>query len=318
MTHRIVFLDRDSVPAKLPRPAFPHEWQAYGQTTPEEIAERLAGATIAISNKVPLRADVLARLPDLQMIAIAATGSDNVDLDYCRARGIVVSNVRGYAGRTVPEHVMTLMLVLRRNLLAYRADIRGGRWQRSKHFCFADHPIRDLAGSTLAIVGSGALGQGVAALARAFGMHVFQVERKGALEVRPGFLSFAEALAQADVISLHCPLTPETRQLIGAPELALMKPGALLINTARGALVDEAALASALRAGRIGAGLDVLSKEPPDAGNPLLAPDLLELPNVILTPHVAWASGKAVADLARQLIDNIEAFEAGQPRNVLT
>lgn len=318
MTHRIVFLDRDSVPADVPRPRFAHEWQEYGQTIGDEIVERLAGASIAISNKVPLRTATLAQLPELKMVAIAATGSDNVDLDYCRARGIVVSNVRGYAAHTVPEHVMTLMLVLRRNLLAYRADIRDGRWQRSAHFCFADHPIRDLADSTLAVVGGGALGQGVAALARAFGMNVLQVERKGALEVRPGHVSFAKALAQADVVSLHCPLTPATRQLMGEAELALMKPGAILINTARGALVDESALASALRAGRIAAGLDVLSKEPPDAANPLLAPDLLDLPNYILTPHVAWASGSAVATLARQLIDNIEAFAAGQPRNALT
>ena len=317
MTHRIVFLDRDSVPAEVPRPAFCHEWREYGQTAPEDIVERLAGASIAISNKVALRADTLTQLPALKMIAIAATGSDNVDLDYCRANGIVVSNVRGYAGHAVPEHVMSLMLALRRNLLAYRADIRGGRWQRCEHFCFADHPIRDLAGATLAIVGNGALGQGVAALGRAFGMQVIQVERKGATEVRPGYVPFEAALAQAEVISLHCPLTPATRQFIGAAELELMQPGTILINTARGALVDESALASALRAGRIAAGLDVLSREPPDADNPLLAPDLLDLPNYILTPHVAWASGSAVAALVRQLIDNIQAFAAGQPRNTL-
>ena len=318
MTHRIVFLDRDSVPADVPRPGFPHAWQEFGQTAQEEIVERLAGASIAISNKVPLRADTLAGLPDLRMIAIAATGSDNVDLDYCRARGIIVSNVRGYAVHAVPEHVMALVLALRRNLFAYRADIRAGRWQRSVHFCFADHPIRDLAGGTLAIVGSGALGQGVARLARAFGMAVIQAERKGAPVVRAGHVPFDVALATADIVSLHCPLTPDTRNLIGGAELARMKPGALLINTARGALVDEAALACALREGRIAAGLDVLSKEPPEAGNPLLAPDLLDLPNYILTPHVAWASSEAVAVLARQVIGNIEAFAAGQPRNVLT
>ena len=317
MTHRIVFLDRESVPAEVPRPSISHEWREYGHTALEDIVQRLVGATIAISNKVPLRADTLAQLPELKMIAIAATGSDNVDLDYCRTHGIVVCNVRGYAVHTVPEHVMTLMLALRRNLFAYRADIRDGRWQRCEHFCFADHPIRDLAGATLAIVGSGILGQGVGALARAFGMRVIQVERKGAIEPRPGYVLFEAALAQADVISLHCPLTPATRQLIGAAELAIMQPGTLLINTARGPLVDEFALASVLRTGRIAAGLDVLSKEPPDAGNPLLAPDLLDLPNYILTPHVAWASGSAVAALVRQVIDNIEAFAAGQPRNTL-
>lgn len=315
MTHRIVFLDRDSVPAEVPRPAIAHEWREYGQTTPSEILARLTGASIAISNKVPLRAETLAKLPDLRMIAIAATGSDHVDLEACCARGVVVSNVRGYAVHTVPEHVMALLLALRRNLLAYRADVREGRWQRSVHFCFADHPIRDLAGATLAIVGSGSLGQGVATLARAFGMKVIQAERKAAATTRDGYVPFAQALSMADVVSLHCPLTPDTRNLIGEAELAAMRPGTVLINTARGALVEEVALARALRAGHIAAGLDVLAKEPPAADNPLLAPDLLDQPNYLLTPHIAWASAEAVAALARQVIENIEAFVAGSPTN---
>lgn len=318
MNQRIVFLDRGSVPAPIPPLSFPHVWQDYSQTPKDQVVERLQGATIAISNKVPLRTEDLARLPDLHMIAIAATGSDHVDLSYCRERGIVVSNIRGYAVASVPEHVMTLMLDLRRNLLAYRADVQVGRWQKAEHFCFADHPINDLGGSTLAVVGGGALGQGVAALARAFGMRVIQVERKGEARIREGYVSFHDAIAGADVISLHCPLTPDTRNLIGAAELAAMKPGAVLINTARGALVDEAALAAALRSGRIAAGLDVLSQEPPKPDHPLLSPDLLALPNFLLTPHIAWASTGAVSALAHQMVGNIEAFVKGEPRHLLT
>lgn len=317
METRIVFLDRDSVPSAMPRPCFSHVWQDHGQTSPEQVVERLQGARIAVVNKVKLPAPALDQLPDLAMVAIAATGSDNVDLEACRRRGIVVSNVRGYAVHTVPEHAMALLLSLRRNLMAYRADIGNRRWQQSPHFCFTDHAIHDLAGSVLGVVGGGSLGQGLAKLADAFGMKVVFAEHKGAKTVRAERVAFDEVLASADVISLHCPLTSETNKLIAAPELAAMKPGAILLNTARGALVDEAALAQALRSGRIAAGLDVLSKEPPDDDNPLLAPDLLNLPNFLLTPHIGWASAEAVAELARQVVDNIEAFVAGRPANRL-
>jgi glycerate dehydrogenase len=259
---------------------------------------------------------MIARLPKLKMVAVAATGTNNVDLDACRARGIVVSNIRGYAVHTVPEHAIALMLALSRNLMAYRESVQAGRWQQSEQFCFFDHPIRDLFGATLAVVGGGALGNGVANLAKAFGMRVLQVERKGATSVRPGYVSFQAALAEADIVSLHCPLTPETQNLIAADELQAMKRSALLINTSRGGLVNEAALVQALREGWIaGAGFDVLSKEPPTDGNPLLAPELLALPNFLLTPHVAWASRPAMQALVDQLIANIEAFVQGQPQN---
>lgn len=314
--HRVVYLERESIVADVRRPAFPHHWVEHAKTLQHEVRERLAGASIAIVNKLQIDAELIAALPALQMIAVAATGTNNVDLDACRARGIVVSNIRGYAVHSVPEHVLALLLSLSRNLLAYRQAVAEGDWQRSDQFCFFDYPIRDLHGATLTLIGSGSLGSGVARLAGAFGMHVLRSERKDALEVRPGYTPFAEALREADVISLHCPLTAETTHLIAETELRAMKPSALLINTARGGLVDEAVLARALREGWIaGAGFDVLSVEPPRAGNALLAPELLALPNFLLTPHVAWASQPAMQALADQLITNLEAFARGEPQH---
>lgn len=316
--HRIVHLESDSVRATLRRPDFPHLWQEHGRTLPGEIEERCAGASIVIVNKLVFDAARIARLPELRLIALAATGANNIDLDACRARGIVVSNIRGYAVHTVPEHVIALLMALSRNLFAYRTSVAEGRWQRAGQFCFFDHPIRDLHGQTLGILGSGSLGSGVAKLATAFGMNVLLGERKAASEVRPGHVAFDTLLAESDAISLHCPLTAETRGLIGAAEIARMRPGAILINTARGGLIDEAALAAALKSGALGgAAIDVLSEEPPVNGNVLLDPELLALPNFILTPHVAWASAPAMQALADQLIANIEAFAAGAPNNRL-
>jgi len=314
--HRIVYLERESIVADVRRPAFPHHWLEHPCTQQAEVGERLADATIAIVNKLQLDAGLIAALPALQMIAVAATGTNNVDLDACRARGIVVTNIRGYAVHTVPEHVFALLLALSRNLVAYRQSVAAGRWQRAEQFCFFDHPIRDLFGTTLAIIGSGSLGSGVARLAEAFGMRVLRSERKGAATLRPGYTPFAQVLREADVISLHCPLTAATRNLIGADELQAMKRSALLLNTARGGLVDEAALLAALQQGHIaGAGFDVLSVEPPTAGNPLLTAELLALPNFLLTPHVAWASQPAMQALADQLTANLEAFARGEPQN---
>ena len=313
---RIVFLEQESIIAQLRQPAFAHEWVSYPKTTPAQVVERLRGATIAIINKAPLSAAAVDALPDLKMVAVAATGTNVIDLDACRARGIVVSNVRGYAEHTVPEHVMALLLALSRNLVAWRETLQAGAWQKSDQFCLFDHPIRDLHGATLGLLGSGSLGNGVARLAEAFGMRVLRAERKGATRVRPGYTAFATVLAEADAISLHCPLTVETQGLIGVAELRAMKSSALLINTARGGIVDEAALIQALQEGWIaGAGFDVLTAEPPPLGHPLLAPELLALPNFLLTPHVAWASRPAMQTLADQLIDNIEAFVAGKPQN---
>lgn len=313
---RIVQLEGDFVISGMRRPAFVHEWVEYGKTRPEEVVDRLAGADVALINKVTLDASILACLPDLKMIAVAATGTNCVDLAACQARGIVVSNIRGYAVHTVPEHVMSLLLALSRNLVAWRETLIAGGWQKSGQWCLFDHPIRDLHGATLGLIGSGALGHGVARLAEAFGMRVLLAERKGAASVRPGYTAFEEVLVQADAISLHCPLTPDTRGLIGEAELRAMRPSALLINTARGGIVDEAALLRALREGWIGgAGFDVLTAEPPADDHPLVDPALLALPNFLLTPHVAWSSRPAMQALAEQLIGNIEAFAAGTPRN---
>ena len=313
---RIVNLESEALIAAVRRPSFAHAWVDYAATRPEEVGARLAGADIAITNKAPITRATVDALPKLKMIAISATGSNIVDLAACRARGIVVSNIRGYAVHTVPEHVFALALALSRNLMAWRASVQAGAWQKSAQFCLFDHPIRDLYGATFGLVGSGSLGEGVARLAAAFGMHVLRAERKGAATLRPGYTPFAEVLRQADVLSIHCPLTAETTGLIGAAELQAMKRSALLINTARGGIVDEAALAQALQEGWIaGAGFDVLTAEPPTDAQPLLDPALLARPNFLLTPHVAWASRPAMQALADQLIDNLEAFVAGVPRN---
>ncbi|NRR29628.1 D-2-hydroxyacid dehydrogenase [Oxalobacteraceae bacterium] len=311
----IVFLDRDSVIATLRAPAFAHRWTDYPSTTTQQTVERLLGASVAVTNKVALRAAELEQLPDLKMIAVAATGTDILDLAACRARGIVVSNIRNYAVHTLPEHVFTLMLALRRNLLAYRADVEAGLWQQSERFCLLDHPIRDLAGSRLGLVGYGALGQATARIARAFGMEVIVHTRSPVRDPEVRQVGLDELLESADVISLHLPLSDATRHLIGAAELARMQRSAILINTARGGLVDEAALAQALHSGVIaGAGFDVLSKEPPSPDNVLLR---LRLPNFILTPHSAWASAQAMQGLADQLIHNIEAWQKGSPENLV-
>ncbi|PKO37530.1 MAG: glycerate dehydrogenase [Betaproteobacteria bacterium HGW-Betaproteobacteria-6] len=313
---RIVQLEGESLIAEVRRPAFAHDWVEHAKTAPGQVVERLVGATIAITNKVAIDAAAVNALPDLKMIAVSATGTNNVDLDACRARGIVVSNIQGYAVHTVPEHVMALLLALSRNLVAWRETLLAGGWQRAEQFCLFDHPIRDLHGATLGLIGSGTLGNGVAKLAEAFGMRVLRAEHKGAAIVRPGYTGFAEVLAVADAISLHCPLTADTKDLIGEAELRAMKPSVLLINTARGGIVNEPALIRALKEGWIaGAGFDAITVEPPPADHPMIDPALLALPNFLLTPHVAWSSRPAMQTLADQLIDNIEAFVAGAPKN---
>jgi len=316
MKRRVVFLDRKSLIADMRAPSFAHDWIDHDQTVPAEVVARIQGADIVIVNKVKLSAETLAQALSVKMIAVSATGTDNVDLAYCRAHGIVVSNIRGYAVHTVPEHAFMMMLALRRNLLGWREDVRAGLWEKTDQFCLFTRPINDLYGSTLGIVGLGSLGNGMKKLAEAFGMQVLIAERKGAATTRAGNTPFDSMLAEADAISLHTPLTAETRHMIGAREFGLMKPSAILINAARGNLVDEAALVAALKSGRIaGAGFDVLSVEPPREGNPLLD---LDLPNFILTPHVAWGSREAMQTLADQLVDNIDAFVAGKPSNVVS
>lgn len=313
---RIVFLERNTVQAEFRRPNFDHEWIEYAETLPAEVAARLRGATIVISNKLSLREAELSQTPEIKLIAVAATGSDNIDLDYCRRHGIAVSNARGYAVNSVPEHALMLILALRRNLLAYRADVQSGKWHQSKQFCLLTHELRDITGSTLGIIGYGSIGKAMARLAESIGMRVLISEHKNTKTIREGRAAFEEVLRQSDLISLHCPLTKETRDMFGSVEFQTMKRTALLINTARGGLVQDAALIEALREGLIaGAGFDALRDEPPRAGNTLLE---LDLPNFIVTPHVAWASNEAIQRLADQVIENLEAFIAGKPRNLVT
>jgi glycerate dehydrogenase len=313
---RIVFLDRDALRAPVRRPSFPHEWTEYPKSEVGQIVPRLRDATIAIVNKVALGERELARLPELRLVSVAATGHNLIDLDACRRHGVAVTNVTAYAVHAVPEHVLMLMLALRRNLFGYAADVAAGEWNRASQFCLFHRPMNELHGSTFGVIGFGTLGRAAAALARAIGMRVLVAERRGAAEVRSGRVEFDALIAESDVVSLHCPLTEATRGLIGSAELSRMKRSALLINTARGGLVDEAALATALANGEIaGAGFDVLSEEPPTRGNVLLD---LRLANLIVTPHNAWATDEAMRVLADQLIDVIEGFVGGHPRNVVT
>lgn len=312
MTHKIVFLDRETLDANVRIPNFPHEYKEYGQTSVDEIVERAKDADIIITNKVPLREPVLKQLPKLKLIAVAATGTDVIDKAYTTANGITVSNIRNYAYNTLPEHVFALIFALRRNLVNYVDSVRRGRWGYANQFCYFDYPIYDIAGSTLGIVGYGALGKETEKRAHALGMKVLVND----LFDIPGKVDLPTILRESDVITLNIPLTPQTRNLIGAKELGMMKKTASIINTARGGIIDEEALADALRKGVIaGAALDVLTAEPPKNGNVLLDPTI---PNLIITPHVAWASKEAMQVLSDQLIDNIDAFVAGDPRNVVT
>jgi glycerate dehydrogenase len=315
---KIVFLDRDTLPGEiaLRRFVFPHELVEFATTSPNEVKERIAGADIVLTNKAPLSRETIAAAPNLRHVAVAATGTDIVDVTACADRGISVSNIRGYAVNTVPEHTFALIFALRRSVIAYRDSVRAGRWQQAGQFCYFDHPIHDLAGSTLGVIGDGVLGRSVADIGRALGMKVLFSTYKGTTGMGPLYTPFEEVLRVSDIITLHSPLLPSTRNMIAGPEFAVMERRPLVINTARGGLVDEVALAGALRSGQIsGAGFDVATVEPPPPDHPLMR--LLDLPNFILTPHVAWSSREAVQALADQLVDNVEAFWRGEPRHII-
>ena len=311
-----VFLDLASVDrgdldlAAMQRVAAP--WAAYPQTPPELTAARIGDATVAVTNKVVIDRTVMTACPGLRLICVAATGTNNVDLVAARELAVAVCNVTGYATPSVVQHVFALMLALTTRLTEHAAAARDGRWAASDMFCLLDFPFRELAGKTLGIVGYGELGRGVARVARAFGMSVLVGQRPGG-PPQEGRLPLDELLARSDVVTLHVPLAENTRGLIGGRELALMKHDALLIDTARGGIVDETALVAALRAGRLGgAGVDVLAVEPPRGGSPLLDDPP---PNLLVTPHVAWASREARQRLIDEVARNIEAFGAGEDRN---
>ncbi|SIT65950.1 glycerate dehydrogenase [Ectothiorhodosinus mongolicus] len=293
------------------RACLPH-WRDYEYTLPDQTAERMAGAEVVITNKVVVGAADMDAAPELELIVVSATGTNNVDLAAAAERGITVCNVRNYGTASVAQHVFALILALTTRLNEYQRDVQAGAWHASRQFCLLDHPIRELAGKSLGIVGHGTLGSATAALARAFGMRVLIAQRRGTTP-QEGRTPFETVLSESDLLSLHCPLTPETQHLIDAQALRAMRSDALLINTARGAIVDNAALAEALRAGEIGgAGIDVLESEPPPEDHPLLQSDI---PNLIVTPHIAWAAREARQRMVDLLADNITAFAAGHPIN---
>ncbi|MFK8015777.1 MAG: D-2-hydroxyacid dehydrogenase [Gammaproteobacteria bacterium] len=313
---RAVFLDYATVDAGDLDPQSLHHavgaLTLYPATAPDAIAERLRGADVALINKIRLGREQLDALPDLKMIALAATGSDNVDLIAARERGIAVANIRDYCTPSVAQHVVALILTLARRLDRYRALVSSGAWRAPEPFCLLDEPIVDLDGRTLGIIGYGSLARGVESITRAMGMRTLIAQRVGTAP-SPDRVSLDELYARADVISLHCPLNDTTRGMIDATALSKMRPSALLINTARGGLIDGAALVEALRAGEIaGAGIDVLPQEPPPDDEPLLSSDV---PNLIVTPHVAWASVRARQQALEEMAQNIAAFGAGKPRN---
>lgn len=315
---RVVFLDRNTLSpdTTLRHLSFPHELQVYDYTSEDQVAERIALADVVITNKVRLSRVSIQQANRLKLVAVAATGTDMLDLAACADHGVVVSNIRGYAVNSVPEHVFALMFALKRNILAYRDSVRAGRWQQAEQFCYFDYPISDLAGSTLGIVGQGALGQAVATIGRALGMRVLFAGRKDGAARGSLYTPFQQFLAECDVITLHCPLNPDTQDLISEHEFKLMVRKPLLINTARGGLVNNQALIQAMRSGQIaGAGVDVVDVEPPASTHPLMS--LLDMPNFILTPHIAWASRQAIQTLADQLIDNINTFQQGAAKNVV-
>jgi len=320
MSEKIVFLDASTIGpgVTVRRPGFKHEWKEYDRTAPDQVLTRLADASIAISNKVAISPEALAQLPELKLIAIAATGHNIVDLDACKAHDVAVCNIRGYAVNTVPEHTFSLILALRRNLVEYREQVLDGEWVRSQQFCFFNRPIRDLAGSNLGIIGAGALGQSVGRIGLAFGMNVMYLNQHIREAPDHGELVSLEQMRdEADILTLHCPLTPDTQNIIDAKFLEKMKNTALVINTGRGGLIDEAALANALRTNQIaGAGIDVTEIEPAPLDSPMM--QVASLANVILTPHVAWASVGGMQTLVDQLIQNIELFIEGKPQNLLT
>ena len=311
----IVVLDRDTLVNRPFDFDFPHTLSSYGTTEAHETLERIRGADIVITNKVVISAQAFAENPQLKLVAVTATGVNNVDVEAAKQNGTAVCNIRAYGNESVAEHAFMMMITLMRNLPAYQRDVAAGLWENSPFFCHLGAPMRDLNGKTLAIFGRGNIGQTLATYAQAFKMKVVFVEHKHAETVRDGYVSFDEAVRTADALSLHCPLTPETANMIGEAELQQMKPGAILINCGRGGLVDEAALVAALKYGQIGgAGFDELTQEPPRDGNPLLK---ARLPNLIVTPHIAWASQEAANRLFDILVDNINRFVAGNPQNLV-
>ena len=309
MTLKICFLDRATIrdDIKIRSPNFEHTWVEYQKTPVDKVIERIADADIVITNKVAINDKILASCPNIKMIAVAATGLDIIDLVACEKRTIVVTNIQNYALTTVPEHVITVMLMLKRQIVQYQNEVIKGRWQAENNFCFFDKPINDISKSTLGLIGFGALGQATAKLAVKLGMKVKFYNRSDRKSDLAEQVDLNTIITESDIISCHCALTPETHHLLSDEEFDAMKPSAFVINTARGAIIDELALANAIKNHKIaGAAIDVLPQEPPEKNSPLM--QIATQSNVILTPHIAWASQQAMQGLVDQLIDNIEQF----------
>jgi len=301
-------LDPSTLAAVVP------DFEVFDSTPPERVAERIDGVAFVFANKVRLTGDLIANAPELRFIGLTATGVDNVDLEAAKEHDVAVCNIRSYCTQSVSEHVFAVLLILTHSIRQYDRSARSGAWERAENFCMLEFPIRELSAMTIGIVGHGNLGSGVAAIARQFGMTVMLARRPGTqMAADDGRFDLDEILATSDVISLHCPLTDDTRDLLGAREFRLMKPGAILINTARGGLVDSTALVQALRSGTIAAAaIDVLPNEPPVDGNPLL---IYQGENLIVTPHIAWGSIEARQRAIDEVAANAQAFLAGERRN---
>jgi glycerate dehydrogenase len=306
-------LDSGDIDSSRLQAALP-SWEFHSYTPSERIAGRIATAHAVLTNKCVLDRDLLQTAPNLQLVALAATGSNNVDLQAAADLGIAVCNIRDYATEAVAQHTITLMLNLLSGQPWYWQAVQQGDWSRSRQFCLQQRPIRQASGLSFGIIGAGILGKRTAELAAALGMDVLWAERKGKA-VRPGRVAFEELVHSADVISLHCPLDESTRNLVNRETLQAMKPSALLLNTARGGIVNETDLVDALRAGEIaGAGIDTLTEEPPPPDHVLLA---IDIPNLIVTPHNAWASRDSRQSAIDQLVEVINAFQVGAPINLL-
>lgn len=309
---KIVFLDSTALPKHIPvpRPQFKHEWVEYETTSAQETVERAKDADIVITSKVIFNREVFSQLPKLKLIALTATGTNNIDLVAAQEFGVAVKNVTGYSSVTVPEHVLSMIFALKRNFVGWIRDQSTDKWVNNPQFCYFDYGITDVRGATLGIFGKGCLGSEVGRLAEALGMNVRYAEHQDAVHCRVGYTPFNEVLAQADIISLHCPLTENTINLLNQETLSRCKKGVLIINTGRGPLVNEIDLLNALKSGQVaGAALDVMVKEPPEKGNLLMEAAKI-MPNLLITPHIAWASDSAVTTLVNKVTQNIEEFVA--------
>ncbi len=285
----------------------------YGLTSPEELPARIAGADIVLCNKTPMTAEVMATAPNLRYVGLFATGYNNVDLAYARAHGITVCNVPGYSTDAVAQHTFAFILALVNRVGEYNATVAAGDWVRSRTFSYFPLPLSELAGKTIGIVGYGAIGRRVADIAKAFGMAVLVYTRRPCGDPTVEQVTLDDLLSRADIVTLHCPLNEQSAGMMDAAAFARMKQGAIFINTARGPLVDEAALRAALDSGHLlGAGLDVLCREPMDADCPLLG-----APRCLITPHIAWAGRETRLRLIAQVADNVRAFLNGTPINTV-